>query len=101
VVQEIQKCLEAQNLPAEVQPLHTELICLEGRESNELISQVTLLKSSPKGKGFLFIRSSVSKVIHLLSNFIIKKILADCNNMTECKLCMPVSAAFGCTICMQ
>jgi hypothetical protein len=93
--------LEAKNLPAEVQPLCTELKRFQGRESNELISQVTLLKSSPKGKGFLIISSSVSKLIHLLSNFIIKKTLAECNHMTECKLCMPVNAAFGCTICMQ
>jgi hypothetical protein len=58
--------LEAQNLPAEVQPLLTELMRFQGRESDELISQVTLLKSSPKGKGFPIIRSSVSKLIHLL-----------------------------------
>jgi hypothetical protein len=66
--------LEAQNLPAEVQPLRKELTRFQDRESNGLISQVTLLKSSPKGKGFLII-SSVSKLIHLLSNFIIKKTL--------------------------
>jgi len=66
VVKEVLKCLEVHNLPAEVQPSRTELTHFQGRESVELISQVTLLKSSPKGKGFLIIISSVSKLIHLL-----------------------------------
>lgn len=66
MVKEVPKCLEAKNLPAEFQPLRTELTHFQGRDSVELISQVTLLKSSPKAKGFLIIISSVSKLIHLL-----------------------------------
>jgi hypothetical protein len=48
MVKEVQKCLEAPDLPAEVNALRTELIRnlwkrFQGWENNELISQATLL----------------------------------------------------------
>jgi hypothetical protein len=57
VIKEVQKCLEAPDLPAEVHALGTELIRnlwkhLQGWENNELISQATLLDPQFKRQGF-------------------------------------------------
>jgi hypothetical protein len=57
VVKEVQKCLEALDLPAEVHALGTELIRnlrkrFQGWENNELISQATLLDPRFKRQGF-------------------------------------------------
>ena len=57
MVKEVQKCLEAPDLPAEVHALGTELIRnlrkrFQGWENNELISQATLLDPRFKRQGF-------------------------------------------------
>jgi hypothetical protein len=57
MVREVQKCLEAPALPAEVHALGTELIRnlrkrFQGWENNELISQATLLDPRFKRQGF-------------------------------------------------
>jgi hypothetical protein len=57
MVKEVQKCLEAPDLPAEVHASGTELIRnlqerFQGWENNELISQATLLDTQFKRQGF-------------------------------------------------
>jgi hypothetical protein len=57
MVREVQKCLEAPDLPAEVHALGTELIRnlrkrFQGWENNELIFQATLLDPRFKRQGF-------------------------------------------------